>query len=356
MKSSQPASPAEAAAADDEGISPDIESALAALMGGDGGDEDGAPEDAPDASPMAFDDDDEAAAADDDGGELSPFDDDNEDEESADDDSDENDDPAALRLPEKFRARLDKLKGQRDGLRTELATEKEARAALEARLEAAEQEPVLLTPTADNPLSNTRDLQELDAAAAHWQKLLDWADENEDGGVMQDAAGRDVELDRKQVRALRKNAQTLIDRHVPARRAYFEARAKHVKAVKATYPFMLKPDHPGTKFAASLVTDTGLARRPDYELVAGDAYVGRLIRQGLATAVRDGKTGEVKLMKVAPASAAAAGQQQRKKPPVRAATGGPPVKPAGDRSGRAAAALRNADPMAALEALLGDAA
>lgn len=302
-------------------------------------------DDPPDTTPAEDDDEEELAppAAEDD-------------EEEKDENEDEKDETATpdekLKLPEKFQARLDKLASQRNLAREERDTLQTQVKTLTEQVGAFEAEPVLLSPTADSPLSNTRNSQELDATEAHWQNLRDWAEENEDGGLLKDASGRETELDRKQVRALRKHAEAILTKHVPERRAFHEARGKHVAEVKKAYPFLLNPNHNGQKFSVELIKSTGLARRPDYELTAGDAYVGRLIRKGLATAVLDSKTGEVKLLRKTPAAAPV---RETAKKPVRAESGGPPVQPVGKagKSGGVRAAIAKGDAEAALEAMYG---
>ena len=301
---------------------------------------------------------DDAPAAEDDD-DLTPEEEEDDDEDADDDDEEEEEEGAKdqLKMPERFRARLDKLKNQREEWKaktTALETEKKA---LEDRLAEADADPILLQPTAQNPLSNVRNLAELAAAEAHWQKLLDWAEDNEDGGTLAGADGKETELDRVGVRNLRKMARRMVEQHVPARRAYHEQRSRYVAEVKKAYPFLTQPNHKGAQYAARLVKAVPelAAVRPDAELLAGDAYVGALVRKGLAVPVR-GKNGEVKLVPVAKAPAAQS--KGTEKPPVRRESAGTRVRVAGrsDKSGRVSAALASGDGEAAIMALFDPAA
>ena len=113
-------------------------------------------------------------------------------------------------------------------------------------------------------------------------------------------------------------------------------------------------DGRGQRVAAGGVGAEAVHHEPDAELVAGDAYVGALVRRGLAVPVR-GKNGEVKLMPVAKVPAA---QAKSGKAPVRAEAGGTRVRPQGktDTSGRVSAALASGDGEAAIMALFDSAA
>ncbi len=98
---------------------------------------------------------------------------------------------------------------------------------------------------------------------------------------------------------------------MPERRAFLEKRPDVLKKAKTAYPFLQNPNHKGAKYAAELVQRTGLAHRADYELIAGDAYIGVLVRTGAANVVRDSshRTGNATGENPRRHSAAAGGEQ-----------------------------------------------
>ena len=284
-------------------------------------------------------------AVDPDGADLAPEAETAEEEE---DPEPEDDEDQKLKLPEKFRARIDKVVKQREAARAERDAAKAEAAALKERVAAAEAEPVMLTPTASSPLANVRNAEELQAAAQYWENLLDWAEDNDNGGTLVGPDGKEQELDRAAVKRLRRTARDMVEKAVPERRAFLERRPEAVKKAKTAYPFLADPNHKGAKYAAQLVGETGLASRHDYELVAADAYIGALVRTGAANVVRDSKTGEVKIVPrgtTPPASKKAAPES----PPVKSRASAQPLREAG-REGRRQEVLAtgNAEEIAAM--------
>lgn len=259
---------------------------------------------------------------------------------------------AALKMPERTQQRLAKLKEQREAARTEAETLKAEAARLREQVEQLSSAPVALTPTPVNPLGNVTTPEQLEKVLAAWQQELDWAVENAEGGTRPDGKGGEVELSAADVRALRTQAADVLKKHGPQRQAYLQAYAAADKAAKTAYPFLYQQGHPGSEYGLALLKEApALAMIPDHGVVVGDAYVGALIRQGKANAVRDSKTGAVTLVPIPKPGAAA--KPARTKPPE--AKKSPPAAPAKPSSAKPdlAAALATGDPKAVLRAELG---
>ncbi len=164
----------------------------------------------------------------------------------------------------KMQKRIDTLTGRAKAAETELA-------ALKTQLA----EPVKIDGPAV-PLGNISNLKELEAHTKEAEAYLEWLEDNPDGGEL-----GGVEIEPDTIKARLRHVRKVLEKEVPARKAYLEMHAKASAAARTSYPQLFQKDHPAAKYALELLTENpGFANFPDHELLTGDAYVGSLVRSG----------------------------------------------------------------------------
>lgn len=233
--------------------------------------------------------------------------------------------------------------------------------ALKAKLEeaAAENVPVTL-PTPHRPLADVPNERVLEEAAAHYTALMKWCAKNPDGGecpLIKEKDGSPKEVDAEWVASRMEISERVLFPHkgkdgssqpslLEQRRTQLRAISEDAKAAAAAFPSLWQeapanaPDHVKQAHAQqrgvldSMVRDIA-AEVPEVMQYSkalsflSDATVGRLIRQGYAAAVKDGRVLLNRLTSEKPPVAKAPAKKGA--PPVRAgSTTPPPARKAGD--------------------------
>jgi len=177
--------------------------------------------------------------------------------------------------PTKVQKRIDRLTAEKHELREERDVIK---AELEALRQQAESKPPVVTVDPENPLSSFTDAAALEAEINKAQAVLDWADDNRDGGSVT-VNGEEKFYDADAVKQIKANAKSLL-RAAPKQKEYLQIREQALPEAKAMYPELFQPGTvPKAYLDASLKAYPWLTRFPGYELIIGDAFVGQNMRE-----------------------------------------------------------------------------
>ena len=176
---------------------------------------------------------------------------------------------------DKIQKRIDRLTAEKHELREERDSIK---AELEALRQQAESKPPVVTVDPENPLSSFTDAAALEAEINKAQAVLDWADDNRDGGSVT-VNGEEKFYDADAVKQIKANAKSLL-RAAPKQKEYLQIREQALPEAKAMYPELFQPGTvPKAYLDASLKAYPWLTRFPGYELIIGDAFVGQNMRE-----------------------------------------------------------------------------
>lgn len=197
-------------------------------------------------------------------------------EETAGEDS-EPEDPAAADVkpaPDKIQKRIDKLTAEKHELREQLDT---LRADLTAATATAAAKPPIVTLDPENPLSAFSSVDALEAEIAKAQAVLDWTDDNRDGGTVT-VNGEEKFYDGDAVKQIRQNAKSIL-RAGPKQQEFLSVRDQTLPEAKAFYPdFFVQGTTAHSFLAATLKQYPFITRIPGWELVVGDAFEGQRLR------------------------------------------------------------------------------
>jgi hypothetical protein len=202
-------------------------------------------------------------------------------EQTAEDDADaEAEEPAADEeatedpAPDKVQRRIDRLTAEKHELREERDVIK---AELEALRKQAEAKPPVVTIDPENPLSSFTDASSLEEQISKAQAVLDWAEDNRDGGSVT-VNGEEKYYDADAVKQIKTNAKSLL-RAAPKQQEYLKIREQVLPEAQAVYPDFFKPGTTAKAFLdATLKQYPWITRIPTWELVVGDAFVGQQMR------------------------------------------------------------------------------
>jgi len=176
---------------------------------------------------------------------------------------------------DKIQKRIDRLTAEKHELREERDSIKAELAALRQQ---AESKPPVVTVDPDNPLSSFTDAAALEAEINKAQAVLDWAEDNRDGGSVT-IGGEEKFYDAEAVKQIRANAKSLL-RNAPKQQEYIQLREEMLPMAKAVYPELFQQGTvPKAYLDASLKAYPWLTRFPGYELIVGDAFVGQNMRE-----------------------------------------------------------------------------
>jgi hypothetical protein len=258
------------------GISPEPAAPAAPTKAATEPDADAEPAPAPEAETDTADDT-ETDPANDANPEQTAGDDDADDEAAAETDDDDQTDAAAEEkspAPDKIQKRIDRITAEKHELREQLDATK---AEIEALRQQAEAKPPVVTIDPENPLSSFTDAAALEAELQKAQAVLDWTEDNRDGGNV-NVAGEEKYYDADAVKQIRRNAQQLL-RHAPKQQEYLRVRQQVLPEAQAVYPDFFKPGTTAKAFLeATLKQYPWITRIPTWELVVGDAFVGQQMR------------------------------------------------------------------------------
>ena len=176
--------------------------------------------------------------------------------------------------PSKVQQRIDKLVAQRMAAVEERDT---LRAELEAAKAQAAAKPPVVTVDPENPLSSFTDASALEAELQRAQAVLDWADDNREGGSV-NVNGKEEYYDADAIKTIRSNAKSIL-RAAPQQQKYLQEREVTVAEAKSMYPdFFQKGTTAHSFMQATLKQYPFLTRIPGWELVIGDAFEGQRLR------------------------------------------------------------------------------
>ena len=174
----------------------------------------------------------------------------------------------------KIQKRIDRLTAEKHELREERDA---VRAELEALRKQAEAKPAVVTVDPENPLSSVTDAVALEERVTQAQAVLDWADENREGGSVT-VDGEEKFYDAEAVKRIRANAKEVV-KAAPKQRSYLEQRARVLPEAQAVYPDFFKAGTTAKAFLDATVKEyPWITRIPTWELVVGDAFVGQQMR------------------------------------------------------------------------------
>jgi len=231
-------------------------------------------------------------------------DDDEEEEDDSEDDEDEEIpegelDEWAKDLPEEIQAkiraknaaarmRIDQLKEQRETARQAKAAAEQERDGIRERANAVLRQPLPLSRTESDPLSDIATFDALDAEVAQARQMIAWAIDHADGiDDLPDGKGGTVSYSAPQVARMKAQAEAVLTLHAPARREYLKAHAAHTAEARKSFPSLYRDGTPEKQFALSVLSRVPeLAKSPDYELLLGYMARGRQLALDEASGVQ----------------------------------------------------------------------
>ena len=227
--------------------------------------------------------------------------------------------------PTKVQQRIDKLTAQK---REALEQLDDLKAQLDAAKAAADAKPPVIIQDPANPLSSFTDAAALEAEIAKAQAVLDWADDNREGGTVT-VAGEEKYYDSDAVKQIRANARALV-KAGPKQQEYIRVREQTLPEAQAFYPELFQKGSTAYQAMKSALQQyPTLMSYPNMELILGDAFAGQQLRMARAEQMQ--KRASADKTKKAPATKAAATDKVPKTPTPSAS---PKV------SGNSSAALR----------------
>lgn len=210
--------------------------------------------------------------------------------------------------PTKVQQRIDKLTAQK---RDALEQLDDLKAQLEAAKAAADAKPPVIIQDPANPLSSFTDAAALEAEIAKAQAVLDWADDNREGGTVT-VAGEEKYYDSDAVKQIRANARALV-KAAPKQQEYIRIREQTLPEAKAFYPEFFQNGTSAHQFLqATLKQYPTIVQFPNWELIVGDAFAGQQLRMARVEQMQ--KRASADKTKKAPAKEAAATDKVPKTP------------------------------------------
>jgi hypothetical protein len=176
------------------------------------------------------------------------------------------------------RETLERTMQEREG---ELSTLREQ---LEAAQSAAPAAPVIAT--AEQPLAGVDDEAALEQRLDQARALRRWALRHPQGGVIETAEGKEVEISEDRAAAMLAESEDLLEKHGPARREFLRARTQAKQQEVTIYPWLKDPKSPGTVLVEGALKRHPILRDlfPDARLLIADMLVGQAVRQQKAQA------------------------------------------------------------------------
>lgn len=177
-------------------------------------------------------------------------------------------------VPDSVQRRIDKLTAEKYH-----AIEEAAR--LKEQLAQAQNRPVQLPVTPDQPLANVHDHAELSRQREMALLVKEWALTNPEGGTYtttKDGKEEQVMLDVAQVRDLLVKSNRMLDRDIPARKDYLDQLAGNLERARKFYPDFFQ-DTPNGRAGAQLLAQYPFLRNfADWPLITIDLINGGNMR------------------------------------------------------------------------------
>jgi len=187
-------------------------------------------------------------------------------EEEADQSTDEEGEPEEeSSLSRGVQKRINKLVAAKKAAQAQLE-EREARLAqMEREIQALKSVPQTSAPVVSDAIQALNSPEEVNAELERAIHVLDWCDDNPDGGVITDSDGNEVELDVQQVRAMKKLARRRKEIELPSRLQYLNQKSQVEPILATKHPWMRKPESEEYKVAQQVLRDfPEVKRRPDH--------------------------------------------------------------------------------------------
>jgi len=186
-------------------------------------------------------------------------------QEEADQSTDEEGEPEESSLSRGVQKRINKLVAAKKAAQAQLE-EREARLAqMEREIQALRSVPQTTAPTVSDAIEALSSVQEVNAEYQRALYVLDWCEDNPDGGVITDPNGAEVELDVQQVRAMKKLARRRKEVELPARLQYLTQKSQIEPVLATKHPWMRKPESEEYRVAQQVLRDfPEVKRRPDH--------------------------------------------------------------------------------------------
>jgi hypothetical protein len=183
----------------------------------------------------------------------------------ADQSTDEEGEPEESSLSRGVQKRINKLVAAKKAAQAQLE-EREARLAqMERELQALKSVPQTSAPTVSDAVEALGSVEEVNAELQRALYVLDWCEDNPDGGVITDPQGNQIELDNLQVRDMRKLARRRKEIELPARFQYLNQKSQIEPVLAAKHPWMRKPESEEYRVAQQVLRDfPEVKRRPDH--------------------------------------------------------------------------------------------
>ena len=183
----------------------------------------------------------------------------------ADQSTDEEGEPEESSLSRGVQKRINKLVAAKKAAQAQLE-EREARLAqMEREIQALKSVPTPSVPDISDAVQSLNSPQEVNSEYQRALYVLDWCEDNPDGGVITDPEGNEVELDTQQVRAMKKLARRRREIELPARLQYLNEKSQVEPVLTAKHPWMRKPESEEYKVSQQVLRDfPEIKRRPDH--------------------------------------------------------------------------------------------
>lgn len=198
-----------------------------------------------------------------------------EDEESG---ESEEDAEAGHELPHGAQKRIDKLTAR-------AKTAEEKLQALEQELTQLRNSQAVEPVDPDNRFADVEDVAALRKKGVEAQEILDWCEDNADGGVITNSKGEETEYTAEQVKEIRKAARRAINIELPAQSQYIAARQQFDPIAEQAYPWLKDKSSQEFQFYQTVLRVLPQIKRiPEFKLVVGDWIKGKAAREAEVSA------------------------------------------------------------------------
>ena len=174
-----------------------------------------------------------------------------------------------------FQKRIDKLTKRAKGAEEKIVS-------LEADLVAKEAEPQEAIPAAPatprNPFTKATSLADVQREELNAELVIDWADENPDGALVQTSDG-EMEYSAEEVRDMRRRASKAIRKWLPERKQWVAENKQHDDYANETFKWWTDKATSEYQAAMNVIREfPEIQKFPDYKIIVGDLLMGMQMR------------------------------------------------------------------------------